>query len=137
MGDVGDDIDDDDDDDDDEDGDGNEGESLRPGAEWKDVASHQPTVIHREPHVKSREGLLNEFMEGAGTPESLSPSKGGESPQFDYPGPHEAAEVRRATSVDLGKKHARHMSAGSAKLLEVHPSTRSLENKRRTPPPPQ
>ncbi|KAI9772551.1 MAG: hypothetical protein M1840_000756 [Geoglossum simile] len=132
MGDGGDDI-----DDDEEVGDGNERESAQPEAEWKDVASHQPTVIHREPHVKSREGLLNEFREGSGTPESPSPTQGGESPQFDYPGPHEAAEVRRATSVDLGKKHARHMSAGSAKLFQVHSSTKSQEGKRRSPPPPQ
>ncbi|KAI9787206.1 MAG: hypothetical protein M1839_003441 [Geoglossum umbratile] len=130
MGDGG------DDDDGDDDGDGKEGEAMQPGAEWKGVVSHQPRVIHREPHVKSREGLLNEFQEGAGTPESLSPTHSGESPQFDYPGLHEAAEVRRATSVDLGKKHARHMSAGSAKLLEVHSSTRSSEGKRRSLPPP-
>ncbi|KAI9862102.1 MAG: hypothetical protein M1813_004877 [Trichoglossum hirsutum] len=102
------------------------------GVEWKDgVVSHQPTFIHRDPHVKSREGLLNEFQEGAGTPDSMSPTQSAESPQFDYAGPNEKPEVRRATSVDLGKKHARHISAGSAKLLEVQPSVKSAEHKRK------
>ncbi|KAH0545544.1 hypothetical protein FGG08_000375 [Glutinoglossum americanum] len=115
------------DDDNDEEGDPKE---QRGEAEWKDVVSRQPILVHRNPLVKSREGLLNEFQEGAGTPESMSPTNSAESPQFDYTGPNESPEVRRATSVDLGKKHARHMSAGSAKLLEVQPSTRSAEHKR-------
>jgi hypothetical protein len=31
----------------------------------------------------------------------------------------EGSGVHRATSVDLGKRHARHISAGSARLLEL------------------
>ncbi|EDN03012.1 predicted protein [Histoplasma mississippiense (nom. inval.)] len=38
------------------------------------------------------------------------------------------SEVRRATSVDLGKQHVRHISAGSAKLLEI--SRRASETRR-------
>ncbi|PGG97098.1 hypothetical protein GX51_07499 [Blastomyces parvus] len=38
------------------------------------------------------------------------------------------SELRRATSVDLGRQHVRHISAGSAKLLEI--SRRASEAKR-------
>jgi hypothetical protein len=118
------------DDDDDDEGD-RDTQEQRGGAEWKDVISRQPILVHRDPQVKSREGLLNEFLERAGTPDSRSPTHSAESPQFDYTDPNESPEVQRATSVDFGKKHARHMSAGSAKLLEVQPSAKSLEHKGR------
>ncbi|KAL2066122.1 hypothetical protein VTL71DRAFT_2193 [Oculimacula yallundae] len=77
-------------------------------SKWGAVA-RQPTVIHREPRAKSREGLLNDFdddsaSEGPDSPGSPTPSSG----------------LQRATSVDY-KKHARHMSAGSARLLDLKP----------------
>ena len=81
---------------------------------WGAVAK-QATVVHREPRAKSREGLLNEFddesmSEAQGeTPTDMSPTKGFE----DEP------DVHRATSIDLGKGHARRISAGSARLLDV------------------
>jgi hypothetical protein len=83
---------------------------------WGAVA-RQATVVHREPRAKSREGLLNEFdddsmSEAQGeTPTDMSPTKG----FGDEPGVH------RATSIDLGKKHVRHISAGSARLLDLKP----------------
>jgi hypothetical protein len=90
---------------------------------WGAVARHA-TVVHREPRAKSREGLLNEFddeslseVQGE-TPTDISPISFGpnkDSVSEDAPGVH------RATSVDLGKGHARHISAGSARLLDVKP----------------
>jgi hypothetical protein len=90
---------------------------------WGAVARHA-TVVHREPRAKSREGLLNEFddesmseVQGE-TPTDMSPTGSGfnkESIPEDEPGVH------RATSVDLGKRHVRHISAGSARLLDVKP----------------
>jgi hypothetical protein len=85
---------------------------------WGAVARH-PTVVHREPRAKSREGLLNEYDDSGSEPP-------GESPIDMHPESYAALEdmgegsgVHRATSVDLGKRHARHISAGSARLLEL------------------
>jgi hypothetical protein len=85
---------------------------------WGAVGKH-PTVVHREPRAKSREGLLNDIENdsageavGEALPDVDRDSKGsGES----------EVRVHRATSVDLGMKHARHISAGSARLLDVKP----------------
>jgi hypothetical protein len=85
---------------------------------WGAVA-RQATVVHREPRAKSREGFLNEFVDDdsmyeapADTPTELT-SKG-----F---GDDDTVDLHRATSIDLGTKHARHISAGSARLLDVKP----------------
>jgi len=77
-------------------------------------------VIHHEPRAKSREGLLNEFDDDSESEAT------GETPTEIYPkeriGESKADHgIHRATSVDLGKKHARHMSAGSARLLDLKP----------------
>ncbi|CZR64772.1 uncharacterized protein PAC_14671 [Phialocephala subalpina] len=79
----------------------------------------QPTVVHREPRAKSREGLLTEFdddseSEAPSSPTSVDPKDSG---------------LQRATSVDLGKKHVRHISAGSARLLDLKPRS-SVDSRR-------
>ncbi|ROT42952.1 hypothetical protein SODALDRAFT_355138 [Sodiomyces alkalinus F11] len=77
------------------------------------VKSHHPQ-IHRQEHqaslMKSREGLVNEFDgDRQSTP----------SVELDS---DETSHVGRATSVDFGRKgHVRHVSAGSAKLLDMTP----------------
>ena len=86
-------------------------------SKWGAVGRH-PTVVHREPRAKSREGLLNDFDED-------SASEAPETP--DSPNPNDG--LQRATSIDLGKKHARHMSAGSARLLDLKPRA-STDQKR-------
>lgn len=75
------------------------------------VAAKSPIVV-RPPGTrpKSKEGLLNDFQ--ASKAEISGPEEG-ESPVEVEP------EVRRAKSVDLGKGHVRHISAGSAKLLDI------------------
>lgn len=81
-------------------------------SKWGAVARH-PTVIHREPRAKSREGLLNEFEDDAAsvtTADSPVDKRDSDDPS-----------VQRATSVNLGKQHARNISAGSARLLDVRP----------------
>lgn len=92
---------------------------------WGAVA-RQPTVIHREPRAKSREVLLNDY-------ENDSPSEPpGETPQdltdrdsygldgANKPLPEDPA-IGRASSVNLSKGHVRHISAGSARLLDLKP----------------
>jgi hypothetical protein len=88
------------------------------------IARH-PTVVHRQPRVKSTEGLLSFFQaekiaaaeESADTVEGaeIAEAAEGESPTSD----HEFGTVQRAKSVDFGKNHVRHLSAGSAKLLDI------------------
>jgi hypothetical protein len=95
-------------------------------AKWGAVARH-PTVVHREPRAKSREGLLNyfEFDSGSEAP--------GEAPLDVDRDSKDSGEsdirVHRATSVDLGIKHARHISAGSARLLELKGRTSGDANR--------
>ncbi|KAH6614120.1 hypothetical protein C7974DRAFT_437431 [Boeremia exigua] len=82
------------------------------------LARH-PTVIHRNVRVKSAEGLLTMFDADAPTPDESGRRHNMEpdSPQSDDSG--EQATVQRAKSVDFGKHHVRHLSAGSAKLLDI------------------
>jgi hypothetical protein len=81
--------------------------------------ARQPTVIHRNIRVKSAEGLLTMFDADADLPEESRKTLDMEpdSPQSDDSG--EQATVQRAKSVDFGKHHVRHLSAGSAKLLDI------------------
>ena len=98
-------------------------------------AGRQPTVVHRGMRVRSSEGLLKLYNESApGSTYSsppASPRKGehvtsngdggaGESPSDEMETP-ETASVRRASSVKVGGGggHARQISAGSAKLLDI------------------
>lgn len=81
---------------------------------WGSVREGQPVVIHGHPanvRTKSFEGYLNSLGD---TPEA-SPglSETAEDAKED--------EIRRATSVNLGKGHVRHISAGSARLLSLSP----------------
>lgn len=75
-------------------------------ARWGEVNEQHPTVVHTANRMKSREGLLNSLEDG-------------ESDEGDLR--RERSELQRATSVNLGKDHARNFSAGSAKLLEISP----------------
>jgi hypothetical protein len=97
---------------------------------WGAVA-RTPTVVHREPRAKSREGLLNEFHDYDSEPHGETPEEPkrksyGFNPDFME---DDSGRVRRATSVDLGKGHVRHISAGSARLLDLKPKA-SGESKR-------
>ena len=91
---------------------------------WHGAIGKHPTIVRQGPgpRARSREGLLNEFQaeESAGSsPSGDSPV----SPDTVYP------QIERATSVDVGKGHARHISAGSARLLNLPPRS-SQELKR-------
>ena len=103
---------------------------LQEEGKWHGAVGRQPTIVRQGAHVKSREGLLNDFQAAE---ESTESSPIGESPigqpLAERRTPPENSLIYRATSVDLGKGHARHMSAGSAKLLNLPPRT-SVEIKR-------
>ncbi|KAI9683573.1 MAG: hypothetical protein M1829_004876 [Trizodia sp. TS-e1964] len=82
---------------------------------WHSGFGRQPTVVHHAARAKSTEGLLNEFLGGGDAEKAESPEP--ESPDIDSP----IFGIQRAKSVDLGSKHARHISAGSARLLDIAP----------------
>ena len=89
----------------------------------------QPTVVHRQPRVKSAEGLLSYFEADDDSP-GTSPSNIEETPEKESPTDDKPALVQRARSVDLGKGHARHLGAGSAKLLDIPAKRASVDHKR-------
>lgn len=97
-----------------------EGDHLRDSyieddMKWGSVGARQPVLHGDVEMMKSREGLLNTVDEGG-----KSSSEEAETPHLEH-----------ATSVDLGRRgHSRHLSAGSAKLLDITPRG-SLDHKGR------
>ncbi|KAF2838929.1 hypothetical protein M501DRAFT_905397, partial [Patellaria atrata CBS 101060] len=94
------------------------------------TVARQPTVVRHNARVKSREGLLNEFHPGDESPESspIGGSTDKDSPTDDMPSPEPGWRIERAQSIDLGKRHSRQLSAGSAKLLDIPKSKRNSPN---------
>lgn len=85
----------------------------------------KPTLVHRDPRMKSREGLLTENAGEVETPdepgstEPTSAATGGRGSLFGFDDAEEEPEMKRASSVDYGSKgHARQISAGSARLIQ-------------------
>ncbi|KAF2816195.1 uncharacterized protein BDZ99DRAFT_514801 [Mytilinidion resinicola] len=93
--------------------------------------ARQPTVVHRNPRVKSTEALVTYFQADEASAAGSSPSNVGESPDQDRESPTEEQPVlvQRARSVDLGN-HVRHLSAGSAKLLDIPARGSSVDQRR-------
>ena len=92
---------------------------------WHGAVGRQPTIIRQSARARSREGLLNDYN---AEEESTESSPVGESPGGATSSP-DTPFIQRATSVDFGKGHARHISAGSARLLNL-PARSSGEMKR-------
>jgi len=114
---------------------------------WHSAVGRHPTIVRQGEWARSREGLLNDFQAAEESTETspISPEEG--SPvdhthelsvgRFGRSQPLESGQpsgsdmtfIHRATSVDVGKGHARHISAGSARLLNLPPRS-STEMKR-------
>ncbi|KAL9634300.1 MAG: hypothetical protein Q9164_004173 [Protoblastenia rupestris] len=108
------------------------------GTTWHPTLGKHPTIVRQGPgpRAKSREGLLNDFRSDATESppvvvEDAAQSQEESSPSETSPVslPPEGPIIERATSVELGKGHARHISAGSARLLNLPPRN-STEIKR-------
>jgi hypothetical protein len=87
-------------------------------------------VSGRNPHdsFRSHEGVLNSFDEE----NEMEVEMEGQSEADDVVDPEKGCGLQRATSVKLqGRAHARQISAGSAKLLEITPR-QSTDSKRRS-----
>ena len=97
----------------------------------KSVAAKNPVLVRPGgARPKSKEGLLNDFKASQAEltyPEEEEMESPGESPVEG----EAATEIHRATSVDLGKRHVRHISAGSAKLLNL-PRRDSVDSRRQS-----
>lgn len=95
-----------------------------PGGSTKwGAVGRQPTVVHHPMRAKSREVLLNDVENDSSsevpgeTPQELND---GGSYVFDKPLPDDPA-ISRASSINLSRAHVRHISAGSARLLDLKP----------------
>ena len=84
---------------------------------WHGAVGKHPTIVRQGPgkRAKSREGLLNDFQNAEESGDSSPSGDSPVSPENPY------SSIQRATSVDVGKGHARHISAGSARLLNLPP----------------
>lgn len=94
----------------------------RPSDEEEELVQNSvgrhPTIVHRQARVKSTEGLLSYFQAEKSSPNE--PANAAEPTEEDSPtSESEPITIQRAMSVDLGKNHVRHLSAGSAKLLDI------------------
>ncbi|KAK0895721.1 hypothetical protein LTR02_011643 [Friedmanniomyces endolithicus] len=83
-------------------------------------ARRQPTLVHRDPRLKSREALLTEYSATGAEPGDSPTSKY----EFDLGETPPETPIRSARSVDYGRAHARQVSAGSARLLDIPASKR-------------
>jgi hypothetical protein len=101
-----------------------DGDSVAsPGGSTKwGAVGRQPTVVHHQPRAKSREGLLNDFENDSPSepPQEFMDRSSYGSDGTNKPLPEDPG-IERASSVNLGKGHARHISAGSARLLDLKP----------------
>ncbi|KEF55339.1 uncharacterized protein A1O9_08089 [Exophiala aquamarina CBS 119918] len=109
-----------------------------PGDEaWHEGVGRQATVVHQPNRAKSTEGLLKQV--GSETPRmSRKVSTDDEDddevrmyPEGERPEIQESP-ILRARSVEY-KKHGRHASAGSARLLDIRRSSVQLDTAPRSP----
>ena len=90
----------------------------RAGETWHGSVGRQPTLVRQTSRARSKEGLLKEFQ--SAEPGHEDDSDSAEEEEGETP---EVETVQRARSVEYGKGHARHISAGSARLLDIRRSS--------------
>ncbi|GAB7350661.1 hypothetical protein MBLNU459_g1226t1 [Dothideomycetes sp. NU459] len=114
-------------------GSADDGTPLRQG-----TARRRPTVVHNDPRLKSREALMADYQAGeVVTSQSREGSPSGDSAENS---PIERSYLHNARSVNYGSGHAKTLSAGSAKLLEIAPSSKrgsARPSPQSSPPPVQ
>ncbi|KAI9821517.1 MAG: hypothetical protein M1826_000639 [Phylliscum demangeonii] len=85
---------------------------------WHGGVARQPTVVHHATRAQSREGLLNEYAEHE---HEQDPDPEPEEEEEE----EEEEEAPTAAAADVvvqgTHQHVRHISAGSARLLEIAP----------------
>ncbi|KAF7513079.1 hypothetical protein GJ744_011345 [Endocarpon pusillum] len=101
---------------------------------WHSGKGRQPTLIRQAAQARSKEGLLKEYQatdaESGGVEDGASDL---ESPDIEDPDLQASSSpILRAQSINFSAGHIRHISAGSAKLLEIRRS--SIDSKRQSLP---
>ena len=104
---------------------------------WHGSVGRQPEIVRHSSRAKSREGLLNEYRADEATTYGGSSAEEDDDVSIhDFETPAEEyreSPILRAKSVEY-KGHARHISAGSARLLDIRRastvSERSTADKR-------
>ncbi|KAF2736172.1 hypothetical protein EJ04DRAFT_175777 [Polyplosphaeria fusca] len=109
--------------------------SQQPADEDENVVQssvgRQPTIVHRQARVKSTEGLLSFYYNDKASEPAHNAGLHADTTEPESPtSDAEPALLQRAKSVDLGKNHVRHLSAGSAKLLDIPAKRGSMDQKR-------
>jgi hypothetical protein len=95
-----------------------DGELAAQPETWSIGDGRQPTLVQPEQQPRSPHGSDGDVqMANTTHPEDGSPVE-----------ETTPVEIERATSIDFGKHHARHISAGSAKLLDI-PARVSIDSK--------
>jgi hypothetical protein len=108
-------------------------------------ARRRPTLVQRDERLKSREGLVSEYLSSSNINTSGASAANAASYHATFENSHDVSsldsddeldspvvEVERATSVHYGSRHSRQFSAGSARLLDVKSGELGRE---RTPTP--
>lgn len=80
----------------------------------------RPTLVERDPRIKSREGLLSEFNAGQAAAVEEDASEAGATPTESEASPER--DQLEGQQIEVGRGHARQFSSGSAKLLNIPPS---------------
>ena len=107
---------------------------------WHSGLGRQPTLIRQAAQARSKEGLLKEYQ-GTNAETGVPGVLGEETSDPDSPDVEDAelrassSPILRAQSVNYGSGHIRHISAGSAKLLDIRHS--STDSKRQSFPRPE
>jgi hypothetical protein len=102
---------------------------------WHSGVGRQPTLIRQAAQARSKEGLLKEYQ----ATDAATGVLGEETSDPDSPDVEDAelrassSPILRAQSINYGSGHVRHISAGSAKLLDIRHST-SIDSKRQSFP---
>lgn len=93
------------------------------------VVGRRPNIVQKASMARSREGLLDEYIQNE-EDSPISPLSPGSDPDPDSPTGRDSV-IQRATSIKLGQKvgHGRQLSAGSARLLDI-PARSSSDGKR-------
>ena len=96
----------------------------------RDTNRRRPTLVQRDPRVKSREGLLSDYHAG----EVATPMEEEEQDHIQEQGQGrvsadsteenspETDQFFHQAVIEYGRGHARQLSSGSAKLLDIPPS---------------
>ena len=93
--------------------------------------ARQPTVVHNQGRARSREGLLRQFNEDKGEEQTAAAVAEEHSPASQ-----ESLGEQHSPTITEEARHARHLSSGSAKLLDIPARRASVMSQSSTPPPP-